>query len=143
MGMAEFAKHVIAVANANSNGITNLQLQKIMYFAIKDYLSKNGLKAKGKIEAFYNEPFETWDYGPVVPCVYYQYKYYGNMLITDSGTYDSAFQDFDESIKNNLKVNVFDLVEKSHQQPLWRDHQAQILNHERIYQYQLADIMAD
>lgn len=143
MDMVEFAKHVIAVANDNSNGITNLQLQKIMYFAIKDYLTQNGLKAKAKIEAFYNEPFETWDYGPVVPGVYYQYKYYGNMLITDLGTYEPTFRDFDESIKNNLEVNVFDLVEKSHQQPLWHNHQTKILNHERIYQYQLTDIMAD
>ncbi len=143
MGMSEFAKHVIAVANNNSNGISNLQLQKIMYFAIKDYLTQNGLKAKAKIETFYNEPFETWDYGPVVPGVYYQYKYYGNMLITDSGTYEPAFQDFDESIKNNLKVNVFDLVKKSHQQPLWRNHKEEILNHEHTYKYRLNDIMED
>ncbi|MCT6893602.1 MAG: hypothetical protein M3Z38_05850 [Bombilactobacillus mellifer] len=58
MDMVGFAKHVIAVANDNSNGITNLQLQKIMYFAIKDYLTQNGLKAKAKIEAFYTNPLK-------------------------------------------------------------------------------------
>lgn len=34
--MKEFAEHIIAIANENENdkSITNLQLQKIMYFAI-------------------------------------------------------------------------------------------------------------
>ena len=35
MNMEKFANHIIAVAKENKLPITNLQLQKIMYFAFK------------------------------------------------------------------------------------------------------------
>lgn len=140
--MKDFAQHVIYVANKNSIGITHLQLHKIMYFSIKDFLTEQPKKTD-LVKSFYTDPFETWDYGPVVPIIFDIYHYYGNMIILDKGKYKSFFKNFDKYIKLNLKENIFNLIEKSQKQKIWKNHKRQILNHEHIYQYTIKDILLD
>lgn len=57
--------------------ISNLKLQKLLYYAQGSYL---GLKD----EPLFNEEIEAWTYGPVVPEVYHEYKGYGSKLIDTS-----------------------------------------------------------
>lgn len=54
-------------------GLTNLQLQKILYIAQMMYLGRNG----GQLPLV-KETFEAWDYGPVVPELYHTAKVFGN-----------------------------------------------------------------
>lgn len=138
--MKDFARHIIKVANQYADGITNLQLQKVMYFSIKDFLNDHHQNSE-LIKSFYHEPFETWDYGPVVPIIFDTYRYYGNMIILDKGKYSSFFKPFDKYIKHNLKEDIFNLIEKSQKQPIWKKHQNQILDHQATYQYQIKDII--
>ena len=49
-------------------GITNLKLQKVLYFAQAYYLAKLG-------KPLFAEKLEAWDYGPVVPEVYRKFKH--------------------------------------------------------------------
>lgn len=56
--------------------ITPMKLQKLIYFIYRDYLQKTG-------RSLFNERFETWKYGPVVPSVYVQFKPYGSNAIRD------------------------------------------------------------
>jgi len=51
--------------------ISNLKLQKILYFAHMVYMGKNN----GAPLIYEN--FEAWDYGPVVPILYHEAKGYG------------------------------------------------------------------
>lgn len=60
--------------------MTNLRLQKLLYFAQGWYLARFG-------KALFNEPIEAWPYGPVVPEVYSQYKGYGRQGITEESTF--------------------------------------------------------
>lgn len=55
-------------------GITNLKLQKILYFAQAYYLAKLG-------HPLFKDPIEAWRYGPVVPNVYRAYRKHKNDAI--------------------------------------------------------------
>jgi uncharacterized phage-associated protein len=47
--------------------ITNMRLNKLLYFAYGLHLSRTG-------ESLFNETIEAWEFGPVVPDVYHRYK---------------------------------------------------------------------
>lgn len=59
----------------NSNWtITNLELQKILYIAQMFSLGQRGT-------ALFPNNIEAWDYGPVVPSIYHEFKFFGNLPI--------------------------------------------------------------
>lgn len=60
--------------NSEDDNITNLQLNKLLYFAQGHYLARTG-------KPLFDEEIEAWKYGPVVPCVYQAYKVCGRSPI--------------------------------------------------------------
>jgi uncharacterized phage-associated protein len=66
----EVAKYII-----KSLPVDNLKLQKLLYYSQAVHLVLND-----KIPLF-PEPIEAWDYGPVVPPVYREYKPHGLEII--------------------------------------------------------------
>lgn len=68
------AKHIIKYCNENNYPVSNLKLQKILYFVQAEFLVSTG-------EACFPESIEAWDFGPVVPEVYHRYKVYGSSNI--------------------------------------------------------------
>lgn len=76
----DVAKFFIGLANDQANNnqgdlITNLRLQKLLYFAQGWYLARYG-------KPLFEDEIEAWSYGPVVPSVYNTYKQYGRDGIT-------------------------------------------------------------
>lgn len=65
---------LLKFANDNSHEITHLKLQKLLYFLHGEYLAKTE-------RLLIDEQFEAWQYGPVVPKVYEQYKSFGGKPI--------------------------------------------------------------
>lgn len=65
----EIARYIINKCTVEGHPISNLQLQKILYYIQKDFLQV------GKM-AFYDE-IEAWQFGPVVREVYNQYCGFG------------------------------------------------------------------
>ena len=63
--------------------ITNLKLQKLLYFAQGAYLAKHGIH-----DPLFNEEIKAWAHGPVVPIVYQKYSDYKFMEIDKRGTED-------------------------------------------------------
>jgi len=68
------AKYLIYLAsqefvgdNEEREGITNLKLQKVLYFVQAYYLAKIG-------KPLFSDKIEAWEYGPVIPSVYRKYK---------------------------------------------------------------------
>lgn len=51
--------------------MTNLELQKVLYFAHMLYLGEH----EGK--PLVDQDFEAWEYGPVIPSLYHHLKRYG------------------------------------------------------------------
>lgn len=69
----DIAKYVINKCTVEQHPISNLQLQKILFYIQKAFLESNML-------AFIDE-FEAWQFGPVVPEVYYLYCGFGSLCI--------------------------------------------------------------
>lgn len=63
-------------SNSDKKEITNLKLQKLMYFVEAYYMVKN----PGEIELF-NSGWSAWNYGPVNVQLYKYYKKFGSMPI--------------------------------------------------------------
>lgn len=135
MSMNALSQHVLAVANRKRMTVTNLQLQKVMYFAIRDYLENH--TCDSFIRDVYDRPFESWQYGPVEPDIYYRYSQYGSTPIDDMGKYVDTYHVFDKSIVSRLQADVFDLVNESHEQEFWQENFRK--NHIRA-SYHLTDI---
>lgn len=57
--------------------VTQMKLQKMVYFAHGYYLSKYN-------DPLIKETFEAWQFGPVVSKIYNDYKFYGSSPITDT-----------------------------------------------------------
>lgn len=64
------AKYIIAYCNKYSISISNLKLQKILYLMQAEFLI--AIKHPCFIDAI-----EAWDFGPVIPDVYYHYRVFG------------------------------------------------------------------
>lgn len=59
----------------DENDLTNLKLQKLLYFAQGEYLARKGDK-------LFDDSIEAWELGPVVRDVYDKYKICGSFPIT-------------------------------------------------------------
>lgn len=70
----DIAKYVVNKCTIEDYPISNLQLQKILYYIQKDFL-------KLDMEAFSDE-IEAWQFGPVVPEVYYYFCGFGSLPIS-------------------------------------------------------------
>ena len=70
------ANYFIQKALDRGEGITNLRLQKVIYFAHATYYSS-------KHKRLFDDPVAAWPLGPVVPNVYYAVKAQGGSLVTD------------------------------------------------------------
>jgi uncharacterized phage-associated protein len=60
--------------------VTQMKLQKLVYFA-------HGLHLAADDGPLINEVFQAWKFGPVVPSIYHDYKFYGSSPITDPDLY--------------------------------------------------------
>lgn len=67
----EVAKKICEAGNWE---ITNLQLQKMLYIAQVFHLGQYK-------HHLFRAKFEAWDYGPVAPMVYHEFKIFGNKPI--------------------------------------------------------------
>lgn len=68
----DICRYTINYSNEKDYGISNLKLQKILYF-IQAYF----LTSEDGLPCFYDK-IEAWDFGPVVPKAYHEYKQYGS-----------------------------------------------------------------
>ena len=93
--------------------VSNLQLQKILYITHMAFMGEN--KGAPLIE----ERFEAWEYGPVVPSLYYKLRHYGSKRIRVifskediSGTPEEA--ELKRACDGLLSKEVSDLVAFTH-----------------------------
>lgn len=99
-------------------GITNLKLQKILYFAQAYYLAKLG-------KPLFNEELKAWEYGPVVREVYNKFKQNKNKPITiekDKSTIKEEDKDLLKKIWNTFGAySASRLVEIVHNHAPWKE----------------------
>lgn len=75
------SNYVISLFEETKVPITNLKLQKVLYY-IQGYFYKNFERP-----AFADE-IHKWQYGPVVPTVYYEYNSYGSLPLNACSAFE-------------------------------------------------------
>lgn len=72
----DLSKYIVNKCIADGCPISNLQLQKILYYIQKDFLSIGAVA--------FTDDIEAWPFGPVVASVYYHYCHFGGTPISIS-----------------------------------------------------------
>jgi uncharacterized phage-associated protein len=103
--------------------ISNLKLQKLLYYAQGHYLGRFK-------KPLFSDPIEAWAHGPVIPHIYRSYKQYGKAPIN---TFKAIPSDFDWDNFTPISDYLMDvwnkyghlaawtLREKTHTETPWRD----------------------
>ena len=152
----DVCRYIINYSNQQGYGVSNLKLQKLLYFVQAAFLSMTK-----KHEPCFFEQIQAWDFGPVVPEAYHEYKQYGSTNIPTIKSYfeftsdnfwefqlkkydDSVIKESDKHLINSV-VDMFreysatDLVNLTHNQSPWRDaylpKQNKIISNESIKEY--------
>ena len=117
------AKYIITKCTLDNKAISNLQLQKILYFI------QGAFYFRFKHKAF-DDTIEAWDYGPVIPDVYYSYNCYGSepicKIYSNFTSLDSLICNEETDAEDEINVinllieklrekNPWDLVKTSHE----------------------------
>lgn len=85
------------VQASTDDQITNLKLNKLLYFAQGAYLARTGTP-------LFSNDLEAWQYGPVVPCIYQKYKVCGKSpIMSVDEDYDPA-EFTDDEVETLLDV---------------------------------------
>lgn len=139
MSMEKLANHIIAVAQEKNLSITNLQLQKVMYFTIRlARLEKS--ENDDELKKLYDKKFYVWKYGPVVPEIYDKYKKFGSNPITGNFSQDDEYIKWNANIENLLSISVFKLVNLSHNVEFWQKNSDKIEGYRSDVAYELENI---
>lgn len=111
----DLAHYIVDKSTRDDKPVSNLQLQKMMYF-----IQYTHCKYYGE-PLFDDEEFQAWQYGPVVPSVYDEYSSYGGRAITelyegvDRKTLFGRLADWvDSGIRVLRKYSPWDLVSVAH-----------------------------
>lgn len=94
-------------------GITNLKLNKLLY-----YIQVESLRTTG--EPVFENTIEAWSYGPVVPEVYRMYRQYGREVILPNNEPVAVSEKVTHIVEHVVNVlgslTAYDLVMFSHKQ---------------------------
>ncbi len=120
----DIAKYVIASYWKSGTKITNLKLQKILYYI-------QGYSYKFCDDAAYPEQISKWPYGPVVPTAYFEYNMYRSSAIAevsdDELTHIIKYLNNNKPLKNvidkvidkTIPMSAAELVNKTHEEDPW------------------------
>lgn len=152
----DVSRYVINYSNDKDYGISNLKLQKVLYFIQAYFL----ISTLNNVPCF-KEKIEAWNFGPVVPEAYQEYSQYGStdiptvvsfIALDYDNIWNSERKIFDSSIISNKHKRIIndvidkfadysatDLVELTHRQSPWKEayvsHKNNEITIESIRQY--------
>lgn len=70
----EVARHIVNYSNYSEQYLSNLKLQKILYFVQAEFLISQG-------RVCFADGIEAWDFGPVIPAVLHEFMRFGSCFI--------------------------------------------------------------
>lgn len=103
------AKYTIDKCTIEKKPISNLQLQKILYYIQREFLQQGVIA--------FSENIEAWQFGPVVPEVYKQYCGFGALPIRMRYVIDIQADDkkiINPIIEKKRILNPWDMVSDTH-----------------------------
>ena len=96
----DVSHYIIVYSNKKDYGVSNLKLQKLLYFVQAFFLIND-------CPPCFDEKIEGWDFGPVVPEIYREYKRYGGM---DIPTIDYYVKFDKKNIWNTERIYYEDII---------------------------------
>ena len=121
MSAIELAKNIIVYAGMHDYQITNLKLQKMLYYVQGYFSAKFG-------KDLFEEDLVNWAYGPVVPAVYYEYCSYGASAIKPealsklfNGLTDKQTRYICKILDKCLDYTARELVSMTHAEAPWQN----------------------
>lgn len=136
-GALEIASYIIWYCRQKGYYVSNLKLQKILYFIQAEFLATRGWPC-------FDEEIQAWDFGPVVPEVYHQYKYFGSSNIIEDTNENPRILGRDRSLIDEMieecnQYSASQLVDFTHRQSPWMDayqrYSNNIISKESIRKY--------
>ena len=120
---SEVATYFISSFQKKNKEISNLKLQKLLYYAQAWHLALYDVP-------LFDDKIEAWVHGPVVPGVFREYKQFGwNPLSVPAPVQDAGPSIFPKGVKKHLeevahvygKFDAVALERMTHQESPWRD----------------------
>lgn len=113
------ARYILSYCSKRGSPITNLQLQKILYYVQGKYIFLTG-------RLLFKDSFFAWRYGPVVPSVYFEYNRYIADPIeidedVDLGLTEDVLIEVNKIINEKLGDPSSKLVSDSHSELPWKE----------------------
>ena len=150
----DVSRYIIDYSNKMDYGVSNLKLQKLLYFVQAYFLIQTG-------HPCFKEKIEAWDFWPVVPKAYQEYKQYGcgdipttkSFIMIDKDNIwnskrvkfeDTAILDYDKSLINKVvdkfsEYSATDMVKLTQHQSPWIDaivsNRSNEITNESIFEY--------
>lgn len=117
MRAIDVANYIVTYCHEKGINISNLKLQKLLYFVQASFLINN-------LGPCFRDEIEAWDFGPVVPKVYREYRGFGsgNIPITTLERQQPRhFEVINQVINDLSEYSATDLVRITHEQSPWLD----------------------
>lgn len=112
----DVADYFIRLANETGSYISNLKLQKLVYYAQAWHLAIHDTP-------LFEDDFEAWVHGPVIPALYQEYKHLGwKPILKDvkKPSFSEAVQNFlDEVSEVYFSCDAYELERMTHQEDPW------------------------
>lgn len=129
----DIAAYIVNYSIKNKNYVSNLKLQKLLYYVQAYFAIKRNKPCFG-------EDFEHWRHGPVIPEIYSEYKAYFNENITDYQEHEDIISRdkvlINKVIESYSDYNAWDMVRKTHKEDPWiNTDDNEIIEWDEIYNY--------
>lgn len=118
----DVAKYIILYCKRKGYSISNLKLQKLLYFVQAQFLVIYDFPA-------FDEEIEAWDFGPVVPEAYHYFKMWGSSEIpvlvakgAERKIHINHQKTMDDVLEQCAGFSAPYLVELTHNQSPWEDN---------------------
>lgn len=135
LSVKDAAEYILWLTHEKEEQITNLKLQKLLYYAQGHHLARHFVP-------LFDAAIHSWQHGPVIPEVYQMFKKYGTRSIP-SPTKIMAHR-YSEIEKETMQY-VFNLYGKfsawtlramTHDEPLWQNtKEGEVIKEAQIREY--------
>lgn len=108
----ELSDYIVDMCLSEGHPISNLQLQKILYFCQLEYLRETD-------SFLFDDDFQAWKYGPVIPSVYRKYSIWGGKKINFHSDWDyhipnAVIETIRDEIRSKRAKEPWELVDETH-----------------------------
>lgn len=120
--ISQVAAYILNMANSDDAGdlISNLKLQKLLYYALGFHLALYGRR-------LFDDPLYAWQHGPVFPALYHEFKGYGKGAIPTPDYFDpDSLSDEEKELLDEVyyvygQFSAWKLRNMTHEEPPWKD----------------------